>query len=274
MVANSTSFLFVPGDRIERFDKAIASGADKMIIDWEASVSPEHKEQARANTMRWLNARRDIDNVFVRLNPTDSVWFEDDIRMMIDLLQESKLGVMLTMVNTAVIAAESISALPQGIPVICMIETAEGIMNVHTIAKVNGISRLAFGNMDYQTDLDLPDDEPAMIYPSSMIAIASRWARLPPPIAGVTADFADPRVVARNARFEKSLGFGAKLCIHPNQISTVNSIFSPTAEEIDWAKAVLRATTKYHAVQLDGKMVDRPVIRKAERILERIVPRV
>jgi citrate lyase subunit beta/citryl-CoA lyase len=107
-----------------------------------------------------------------------------------------------------------------------------------------------------------------LLYFRSKLVLASRLAGLPPPVDGVTPSIHDAVVLKSDVSRSKRLGFGAKLCTHPNQIGEVHSTFSPTTEEIFWAQRVLQAmdASKGAAVALDGKMVDRPVWLKAQRI--------
>jgi citrate lyase subunit beta/citryl-CoA lyase len=151
-----------------------------------------------------------------------------------------------------------------------LVETARGVANVSEIALADGVLRLAFGTLDYAVDLDLSGDDAGLAYPSARIAIASRCADLPSPIAGVTPSIDDADRIRADFAFARAFGFGAKLCIHPKQVAVVHSAAQPTTAETDWAKRVLAAAQASDgAVQLDGKMVDRPVILKAQAILAR-----
>jgi citrate lyase subunit beta/citryl-CoA lyase len=132
------------------------------------------------------------------------------------------------------------------------------------------VQRLAFGTLDYAVDLDLGGDEAPLETPSAQIAIASRAAGIGSPVAGVTPAIDDePRLLADLA-FARRYGFGAKLCIHPKQIAPIHRAFMPTDAEVDWARRVIAAAAASEgAVQVDGKMVDRPVLLKANAILAR-----
>ncbi|MEO6293759.1 MAG: aldolase/citrate lyase family protein, partial [Burkholderiaceae bacterium] len=149
-----------------------------------------------------------------------------------------------------------------------LIETARGMVAVLEIAAAPGVLRLAFGALDYMVDLDLPAGSPALDFAAAQIAIASRAACLASPVAGVTPELDAARVAADMAQ-ARALGFGAKMCIHPVQVAAVRAALAPSAEEIAWAQRVLQAwhVSTGGALQLDGKMIDRPVVLKAERIL-------
>lgn len=262
------SFLFVPGDRPERFPKALRCDADVVIIDWEASVIPANKQSARDNTITFLNGV-DHCNVAIRVNPFGCRDFVDDALALREI-SERIAGAFLTMVDSGAQLVATADALPADLPLVAMIETARGILHVEEITTSNRICRLAFGNMDFQTELELPPEENVgLIYPSSRMVVASRAAGLPAPISGATENIADLAFFERSARLERNLGFLAKLCVHPKQLAFANLIFTPSCEEVEWAKRVIAATHNSHAVMIDGRMIDRPVVDRAKNILTR-----
>ncbi|HZQ60584.1 MAG TPA: aldolase/citrate lyase family protein, partial [Casimicrobiaceae bacterium] len=151
--------------------------------------------------------------------------------------------------------------------VLPLIETARGLWNALDIARAAGVERLLFGSLDYQLDLSIREDE--LLHARSQLVLASRVAGIAAPVDGITATFDDPAVVRRDAQRAHALGFGGKLCIHPKQVPEVNAAFRPGAEEIAWAQRVVAADAAAPgaAVAVDGKMVDRPVLLKAQAIL-------
>jgi citrate lyase subunit beta / citryl-CoA lyase len=160
--------------------------------------------------------------------------------------------------------------LPADGAVLPIIESATGMRDVDGIAASPGVQRLAFGTLDYAVDLDLGDDDRALDYPSAKIAIASRAAGIGAPVAGVTPSIDDEQRLLADLAFARRYGFGAKLCIHPKQVAPINRAFAPAAAEVDWARRVIAAAAASEgAVQVDGKMVDRPVLLKAQAILAR-----
>ncbi|VVE66775.1 aldolase [Pandoraea anapnoica] len=262
------TFLFVPGDRPERFAKALKSDADMVIIDWEASVIDANKLAAREHTAAFA-CRNDSHRILIRLNPSTGTHFEHDAKA-IAMLHDRIAGVFLTMVDTVDALTAAAAALPGSLARVGMIETACGILNVDSIADSGKVCRLAFGNMDFQTALSLPPDEhTGLLYPSARIVTASSAAGLPAPVAGATEHIADLSAFERSARFERNLGFLGKLCVHPTQLPLARAIFSPSAHDIAWAQRVIEATQASHAVMIDGRMVDRPVIDRANAILRR-----
>jgi len=262
------SYLFVPGNRPERFDKAMASGADAVIVDLEDAVAADDKAAAREHIGAWLRTRPDLGSqVLVRINDTGTPWFDLDLRFIRD---SGTRGVMLPKAEDAEQIERVRAALPSGGFVVPIIESARGVLGVESIAAASQVQRLAFGTLDYAVDLDLSGDERGLGYPACRIAIASRAAGILTPIAGVTSDIADEARLLADLAFARACGFGAKLCIHPRQVASLHRAMAPSAEEIAWAQRVVSAAkTAAGAVQVDGQMVDRPVVLKAQAILER-----
>jgi citrate lyase subunit beta/citryl-CoA lyase len=152
-----------------------------------------------------------------------------------------------------------------------MIETPLGLHHLNEIASAEQVLRLALGNLDMQVELGIScdDNETEIDTARFMLVLASKLAQIAPPLDGVTPSTDDePRIFA-HAQKAKRFGFGAKLCIHPKQIPIIKRAFSPTVEEISWAKRVIAAdnASNGQAVKVDGKMVDRPVVMLARRIL-------
>ena len=268
------SYLFVPGDRPDRFSKALASGADAVIIDLEDAVSADSKTAARghirawhANRAREANRADGSEHILLRINDASTTWFEADL----ELARECSIdGVVLPKAERPGDISRAADALAQGGFVVPLIETARGVQTVDELAAVDGVQRFAFGTLDYAFDLGLSGDEHGLLYPACRMAIASRVAGIASPIAGVTTEIDNDAKLDADLAFARACGFGAKLCIHPRQLALTQRAFAPTAEEIAWAQRVIAAVQSGRgAVQVDGKMVDRPVILHAQAILER-----
>ena len=262
MTGQPRSYLFVPGDRTERIGKARASGADAVIVDLEDAVAPANKVAARDAVAGALDAAAPV---VLRVNGADTAWFADDARLAVHP------GVAAVMLPKAA-AAEAVAALRSasgGKPVLALIESAAGMANVAALAATAGVARLVFGSIDFQLDLDIADDDQALLAFRSQLVLASRVANLPAPVDGVTPSFDDEARIEAEARRARSLGFGAKLCIHPKQVAIVNGAFSPSAAELAWAQRVVDAAAAADgaAVAVDGRMVDAPVLARARRLL-------
>jgi len=256
------SYLFVPGNRPERFDKALASGADAVIIDLEDAVPPESKAEARAALARWLAPDREV---VVRINAPGTLWFGEDVALC------ALAGVAAVMVPKAerVADLQRIATVAVGSPLLPLIETASGFDNARALASVEGVQRLVFGSIDFQLDLGMQGDDELVAFRSQLVLV-SRLARLGPPADGVTTSIDDVEAVERDTARARRLGFGAKLCIHPRQVEAVNRGFAPTAQELAWARRVLDAAAQANgaAVALDGRMIDRPVMLRAQAIVD------
>lgn len=260
------SYLFVPGNRPERFDKAMAAGADAVIVDLEDAVPEADKASAREAIARWLTPEK---SVFVRVNSADSAWFVDDLAV---CALPGIAGVMLPKAESAEQVTRAAQRIGPGHSVIPLIETAIGVHDALAIARAPQVARLAFGSIDFQFDVGIKGEHEELLYFRSHLVLVSRLAGVQRPIDGVTTALDHPEQLRDDARRARRLGFGAKLCIHPKQLAPVHESFDPTAEEIAWAQRVLAAADEAAgaAVALDGKMVDRPVILKAQEIIDAV----
>lgn len=255
------SYLFVPGNRPERFAKAMSAGADAVILDLEDAVSLPEKDAAREAVAAALDP---ATPVFVRINARDTAWFEDDLRA---VARPGLAGVMLPKAERADDCArvESVT----GAKVLALVESAAGLWNALEVAKSDAVTRIAFGSIDYQVDLNIDGEGEPLLHARSQLVLVSRVAGLLPPVDGVSVAIDDAAAIEADAVRARRLGFGGKLCIHPKQVPVINGCFSPTPAELDWARRVAAAieASGGGAVAVDGKMVDKPVLMKAQRIL-------
>lgn len=257
------SFLFVPGNRPDRFNKARLSGAGAVVIDLEDAVVPAEKVAARDSIRQWLSADKPV---YLRLNGADTEWFEADL----DLLRlPGVIGMVLPKAETAeqieAIAARS----PAALGIVPIIETALGLWNVEAIARAPKVERLAFGSVDFQLDCGIGGEGEELLYARSRLVVVSRVAGILAPIDGVTVDLVDEAVLQSDVARARKMGFGSKLCVHPKQVALINSGLQPQASDITWARQIVDAVgaADSNAIRLDGKLVDRPVIERARAIL-------
>lgn len=259
------AYLFVPADRPERFAKARASGADAVIVDLEDAVAPEAKARARDALALALDASAPL---VVRINAAGTPWFEDDLEL---CRHPGVAAVMLP-------KAEGIDALCTVVEttyhdVLPIIESARGLHEMENIARVPGVIRLAFGSVDLALDLGIdcaPDGaEIELLAFRSQLVLASRLAGLAAPVDGVSTAIDDLQRLQADTERSRRLGFGAKLCIHPKQLASVQAVFTPPPERIDWARRVCKAFASAGgaAVAVDGQMVDLPVVQRARAVL-------
>jgi citrate lyase subunit beta/citryl-CoA lyase len=268
-LSDACSFLFVPATQPERYGKALASGADGVIIDLEDAVGLDDKAKAREilkNT--WSSISIDQKHrIVVRCNAPGSSFYAADL-VLAKELQVRHLMIPKTEsrdhVNGAAEELKNTAFIP-------MIETPLGLHHLNEIASAEQVLRLALGNLDMQVELGIScdDNETEIDTARFMLVLASKLAQIAPPLDGVTPSTDDEPQIFAHAQKAKRFGFGAKLCIHPKQIPIVKRAFTPSPEELDWAKRVISAdkAAKGQAVKVDGKMVDRPVVMLARRIL-------
>ena len=257
------SYLFVPGNRPDRFAAACNAGADVVLIDLEDAVAPAAKADARRAAAAWL---RENVGAWLRINGADTPSFAEDLSL---LTLPGLGGVMLAKAEEP----ESIAAIRRAapsVPIIPLLESARGLWNVMALASAPGVIRLAFGAVDFQLDLGIDGERDELLMARSQLVLASRVAGRLPPVDGVTMALDDAEALARDVAYARQLGFGGKLCVHPRQVATINEGFRPSAAEVQWARRVVAAAAESgdNACRLDGKLVDRPVIDRARAILQ------
>ncbi|KVD14321.1 aldolase [Burkholderia ubonensis] len=256
------SYLFVPGNKPERFDKALASGADAVIIDLEDAVEPEAKTSARDAMARWVSPGHPV---LVRINARHTPWFEADAALG---ALKGVAGIVLPKAESADDVCAAVALERRRVPVYPLIESANGMWNALDIAKAPYVERLMFGTLDFIADMGMSDDGGSLNHFRSQLALVSRVAGIEAPVDGVTPDIHDGERIERDAFNGKQLGFGAKLCIHPKQIGFVHKCFRPSEDEVRWARRIVDAMRDSNGgvVTVDGRMVDRPVLLRATRI--------
>ena len=273
-LALARTFLFVPADRPERHARALATGAGGVIVDLEDAVAPDRKAAARAQLRASFAAMPAAQRgrLLVRINATGTAWHEGDCALAGELVAEGlAAGVMLPKAEQADDLHRLAVALgPAGV-LVPLVESGAGLEAVAQLAAAPRVLRLAFGNLDFQADLGLACDagEAELVPVRLALVLASRRAGLAAPIDGVTPDWRDAGRLAADAARARRGGFGAKLCIHPDQVAPVHAALGPGSDELAWARRVLDATRAAGGgvASLDGRMVDAPVVRLAERLL-------
>jgi citrate lyase subunit beta/citryl-CoA lyase len=259
------SYLFVPADRPERYAKALASGADAVIVDLEDAVALAAKDGARAALAAWLDGGG--HGVVVRVNDAASALFASDLALV------ARPGVAAVVMPKAerVDDLARVRAAAPAAALLPLVETAAGIVNARALACAEGVERLLFGSIDLQLDLGIDGDGDGLLAFRSELVLASRLAAIAAPVDGVCTALDDPAALEVETRRARKLGFAAKLCIHPRQVAVVHAAFAPSADEIAWAKRVIAAAdaSAGGAVAVDGAMVDRPVLLRAQSLLAR-----
>jgi len=279
------TMLFVPGDRPERFAKAVASGADAVILDLEDAVVPERRPYARVEITQWLvSAERPVP-VWVRINAVETDDALPDLAAVIEgrpdgiVLPKARDGADVHRVDHWLEVLEARLGQPCGsiglLPLIT--ESAGALLKAASFTALpSRVTGLTWGAEDLAADLGAlgnkaPDGEFELTY-----AMARTFCLLAAASAGVPAfdtvdtEIRDAVAVERRARNSRRQGFVGKLAIHPAQVAPIHAAFSPTEDELRWAERVLAAFAAAPgagAVAFEGGMLDKPHVRQAERIL-------
>jgi citrate lyase subunit beta/citryl-CoA lyase len=269
-VQDARTLLFVPGNRPDRFEKAARSGADAIVLDLEDSVPCSEKDVARANIVNhWDALRASNTPVIVRINALSGTAWMDDLTAICGM--NNLAAVMISKAETP----ESLRCVwdKVGVPLLPLIETVRGFRFVELLAATPGVTRLVIGHVDFMVDsgISCGDDEAEIAPLRYAVAMATRLAGLASAVDGVTVQISDDERLRSDTRRALRYGFGGKLCIHPQQVAVVHETLRPTAHELDWARRVIAVdeASRGAAVQLDGQMVDLPVVLRAKRTLAR-----
>ena len=275
MVTPLRSLLFVPGTRPDRFAKAFASGADAVVLDLEDAVEAGRKDEAREHVGKFVASLGPDTkaSVFVRINAPVSQWIDDDVDWLRGL-QGFVDAVVLPKVEIAA-SIEGVAEATKDRRVAPLIETARGVLNVSEIVAAEAeIPAILFGAEDLTAELGiartLQGEE--LIYARSAVVLAAATIDAEP-IDAVWVDLANADALRQDATRAKALGFRGKMAIHPDQVSVINDVFSPTADEIAAAKRLIEEDEHARAAgegvfRFGEQMVDAPVIKRAKRLLE------
>lgn len=278
------SFLFTPGDSLRKIEKAAQLSVDTIILDLEDAVAFEQKENARQLV---ATALREIDfgrtERLVRINAVETDFFAADLDVIAKCMPD---GIVLPKVETAVhiqkldnylSAAEQANGRSEGsIRLFALIETALGVMNIKEIAQASPrLEGLLFGAEDLAADVGAirSSGGQEIFYARSAVVIAAAAYHVQA-VDMVFVDLHDEAGLAAEAALARQLGYTGKMAIHPRQVAVINHAFSPSPEEIGEAQQVVDAYQTQGAdgsgvFALNGRMVDRPIVRAAEQILQR-----
>jgi citrate lyase subunit beta/citryl-CoA lyase len=250
---------FVPADRTERFEKAVATGADLVVLDLEDAVPARHKELAREAARDWLSRG---NRACVRVNAAGTPWHDGDLTALAGLTGLA--GVVLPKAENPALA----TAIHRtgGAPILAIIETARGVLRCAEIAAADGVVRLALGAVDLAANLGT-DDPDTFARVRTQLVLASRAAGLDGPVDSVTTNLTDAAAAGRDASVGRAVGMRGKLCVHPSQVGPVAAAFIPDSAQLDWARRMLEAGAGGGVAVIDGVMIDEPVLARARAIV-------
>src|SRR5699024_2686348 len=279
----SRSLLFVPGNKEKMLAKINEQLADIILIDLEDAVILEDKETSRELINEYIQTYK--KDVFIRVNNVNSDDFIKDMHFINKISNAECLkGVMLPQVNSK----EDINILKKHLnnfeskldkkeknkfSIIPLIEDAYGVYNIDEIIQSSDrIFKIAFGGEDFSYDINAKrtENETELLFARSKIVLASRAHDIESPIDTVYTDINNSKGFKENCFFVKSLGFEGKLLIHPSQVEHANIIFAPSLKEVDFAKkVVLESKNNNGTFQLEGEMIDKPIIDKAQKLINK-----
>jgi len=285
------SLLFVPADGGAKLDKAMASGADAVILDLEDSIAPERKAQARAAALEFLKAaqtKKQRPRLLVRINGLDTGMTDADLDAVVPgkpdaiLFPKAEGGATVTHVDAKLTAREAVAGLPEG-SIKILAQTVESAVGLFTAGSYrNSSARLigmTWGPEDLSSELGAEanrDADGMLTEPYQLarsICLFGAAAAKVPAIETIHVNFRDPDVLRRDTELARRDGFSGRLAIHPAQVAVINEVFTPSPEQIAKAKAVVAAFTAQPGagtVGIDGKMYDRPHLLRAQALLARI----
>lgn len=269
------SMLFVSGEKVERFAKAMTSGADLVCIDLEDAVHPDRKAEARVQVLRWLAANPATTGGPRRAVRTNGMRTLEGLR---DLLALAESGLPLDVVLLPKVeAAADLHAVqawlpPQVSAFVALLETPLAIEHAHAIAQAGGrLGALMLGGADLTAELGARLDWDGVFGARTRLVNAAK-------AGGLQAwdvpylDYADAAGLQAETARVIGLGFDCKTAIHPQQLAPIHGAFQPSDAERQWAQALLQAVPPgagSGAFLFQGRMVDAPVLRRAQRIVER-----
>ncbi|MGN6132020.1 MAG: HpcH/HpaI aldolase/citrate lyase family protein [Nocardioidaceae bacterium] len=259
------TWLFVPGDRPERFGKAVHAGPDVVVIDLEDAVRVEAKQAARSHAETWLAQVALWDKVAIRINAPGHAQHQDDVAM---VRRTRPAAVMLP--KAEVESTRSLVDATRGTrtQVVALVETASGVMQADALCAVPGLARVALGTLDLAAQLGCdPDGDPIRVA-ASLLVMNSAACGLPGPIDGVCTNLDSDEELRAQTAAARRWGFTGKLAIHPRQVPVIAGELRPTPEQVAWARTVLAHSAGGGVAAVDGRMVDEPVLRKARQIID------
>lgn len=272
------TMLFMPGNNPGMLQNGGVFGADALILDLEDAVAPQEKDAARLLVSQALQT---VDYAtsekVVRINPLDT-FAAEDIKAIVpcrpDALLVPKVEKPEDIIEVVRMAAAAEQPGQPPVKLIALLETPAGIAEAYRIAKADArVVALAFGAEDYTAALGAKrTKEGTEIFSARSIVVNSAAAAGIQSIDTPFTDVNDREGLLEDTELAKQLGFKGKLAINPRQIDDIHKVFNPTDKDIDWAQRVIKSIRKAEAegsgvASLDGKMVDAPIVARAERIL-------
>lgn len=269
------SLLFIPGNNPGMLQSCDIFESDAVIFDLEDAVSGTEKDSARFLVANYLKTYSPELEVVVRINGFDTPFYQEDLNVLLKLKNVNTIMLPKARVSDLITLTKLIKDSNKDIKIIPIIEQAISLIEVEEIARFELVDGILLGAEDYTKDLEVVRTKEGneIFYARNRIITACKAYKIDA-IDTPFTDTNDTEGLVKDTLFAKSIGMNAKSAIHPNQVETINKLFTPTQKEIDYANRVLLARDEAFkkglgVFSLDGKMVDKPVIERAEKVIEK-----
>lgn len=275
-LSDARSLLFVPATATGMLQKALQRGADAIIIDLEDGVATERKAEARglaADAIADLSGRVPL---LVRVNSAPDLLAADIASLPLDKLQ----AVMLPKVESVVQLDEITKAMVAAVganapPITALVETPKGVLHADSFATHPSLCALGFGAEDFASEMSVePEPESLSWAAQKIVTCAHAYGLACWGLPGSIAEIQDMDAFGRLVQIARRMGFSGTVCIHPRQVPVVNTGFAPTAQQLEWAHKAIAANEEARAsglgaAKVDGRMIDRPIVERAQRLIYR-----
>jgi citrate lyase subunit beta/citryl-CoA lyase len=278
------SYLYVPGNDATKLARAAERGADALIVDLEDAVPPSAKDEARATVAGWLAADRlprdGGPEVWIRVNPGQSG--HEDVRAVLGphvrgvvAAKTESAEELATLVDEVERIEKAAGVSTGSVGVVPLLESASALLAARRIAAVPRVVRIQVGEADLAADLGMSPSADGTEWDPirSHIVVVSAAAGIGAPVGPVSTDFRDLERLAESTRALSRRGYVGRACIHPAQVAVVNEVFTPSVEDVAWAREVVRRHEEALGrgvgvgVGPDGRMIDQAVARQAFRVI-------
>ena len=277
------SYLFAPGDNEKLLGKVFNAGADAVVLDLEDAVVPANKTRAREMVAATLQkVVEPAPLLYIRINAISTPFWRDDIAVAahpsvrgIRIGKAESLAELQAADNELSLAEQRVGLAVGILRVVPTVESAVGLMNAAEMARHPRIEAFAFGAADFAKDInaDVDEHETQTLFARAQLVVLSRAANIQPPIASVFTRLQDLEGLRASTERQRRLGFFGRSCIHPSQLPIIHEVFTPKAEQINEARAVVEAFEQAHtagagvATLANGQFVDAPLVERARAVL-------
>jgi citrate lyase subunit beta/citryl-CoA lyase len=271
--------LFIPGNNPAMLQNADVFESDAIIIDLEDAVSPFEKDAARQLVKAYLSSvKEQFAKIYIRINGLDTAWYQADLEAVVS---DKITGIMVPKADVMVVknlssllfSLETEKRMKKTMEIFPIIESAKAVLEIEGIADLCRVEGLLLGAEDLTSDMEIDRTKKGeeLAYPRAKIAFACKAWKIDAVDTPFT-DTQDSEGLLADCRTAQNLGLNGKAAIHPNQLPAIHDIFSPSEKRIEWALRVVASAKKAQeqglgVFSLDGKMVDKPIIERAEKIL-------